>query len=484
MSTERLVADGIIFYSDGGAQPNPGYAGYGVHGYFYVNEVPKQGTGLRGWEMTNAGYVDKLDKLEKITPLHYIDTWSALPHPNTNNVAELAGAIECLQVALEHDIKVVNIITDSEYVRKGMTEWITGWVKRNWVKSTGEPVPNKVWWVQLLELEQQVKAKGIEVIWGWIKGHDGHLGNELSDQLATMGRIAATFDTAARGTDLVPAKGYWSKVSSNNPMLSQTSWYFNTHVGGAQQAKDGRTIYHLSDDATDAHRGKRVGDTASSVLFLKEPDPVLEMVRLAQDAVDDSTFNWVIVGKLDNILSSQTYGPLKKFGHYRIHRRGHKLDLSDVKKTAITEMQNPPGLAFRAVESLTTLSNILQEYLDGNDAYHVTDITSQLYDADVKKKKIVKKLKPTITTSTRVLLINEALHRVGNEPETVPVKLTVGIDIAKRNTLSALAASDPTVKLITWKESGVAFRFATIIETHDDVGIWAGVHSNIHLLIK
>lgn len=484
MTEEVIIADGVVFYSDGGAAPNPGYAGYGVHGYFYNNEVPKQGQGLRGWELTNEGYVESLGKLSKVTPLNYVDAWSALPYPNSNNVAELAGAVACLKIALRGEVKEVRIVTDSNYVRKGITEWVDGWVKRNWVKASGEPVPNKDWWVQLLDLETQIRDKGVDVVWAWTKGHDGHIGNENADQLATMGRIAARDDTSASGVDIVPAKGYWSKGRGCNPLLAQTSWYFNTHVGGKRLSNCGRVVYHMTTDAEDDHKGKRVGDLATSVIYLKEPDPVLEMIRTAQDAVDPSTFNWVVIGRLDNILSSGNYAPLLKYGRYRVHRDGRKLDLVDVKKTALTRVQDPPGLAFRAVESLSTLSTILEEYLDGSEVYQVTDLTDQLYDVEIKKKKEVRKLKPSITTSTRVLLVDNVLYRVGKKVETTSIKLTVAIDTARRNMLSAIAGNNPKVKLITWKESDVAFRYATVVETDDDVGIWCGIHSNVHLLVK
>jgi ribonuclease HI len=84
--------------------------------------------------------------------------------------------------------KRCNIIvyTDSEYVRKGITEWITGWKKRGWRTADGKPVKNEDLW---RELEAQVLAHQVE--WRWVKGHSGDPGNERADGLANRGAAEA-----------------------------------------------------------------------------------------------------------------------------------------------------------------------------------------------------------------------------------------------------------------------------------------------------
>ena len=73
----------------------------------------------------------------------------------------------------------VRIVTDSQYVVKGMTEWLPGWIKRNWLTSQKKPVLNKNLWKEILRLSKQHKIE-----WKWIKGHNGHPYNERCDQLA------------------------------------------------------------------------------------------------------------------------------------------------------------------------------------------------------------------------------------------------------------------------------------------------------------
>lgn len=95
----------------------------------------------------------------------------------TNNKMELTAVIEALKT-LKRRCKVV-VTTDSQYVVKGMNEWIAGWIKKGWVNSKKEPVLNRDLWEALLDA-----ASKHDVEWRWIKGHAGHIENERCDILA------------------------------------------------------------------------------------------------------------------------------------------------------------------------------------------------------------------------------------------------------------------------------------------------------------
>jgi len=95
----------------------------------------------------------------------------------TNNRMELIGAIAGLE-ALTRPCRV-RVTTDSEYVKKGMTEWIEGWVKRGWKNTQKKAVANRDLWERLLELADQHQVE-----WHWVRGHDGHAENERCDALA------------------------------------------------------------------------------------------------------------------------------------------------------------------------------------------------------------------------------------------------------------------------------------------------------------
>jgi ribonuclease HI len=102
----------------------------------------------------------------------------------TNNRMELTAVIRAL-AALKRP-SVVEIYTDSQYVRNGITEWLAQWKRRGWRTADGKPVKNIDLW-QALEHE----AGRHEIKWHWVRGHAGHDGNERADELANRGVTSA-----------------------------------------------------------------------------------------------------------------------------------------------------------------------------------------------------------------------------------------------------------------------------------------------------
>jgi ribonuclease HI len=142
----ETAAPTVVVYTDGACKGNPGRGGWGV------------------W-MVSGQHERELWGGEMLT---------------TNNRMELTAVIQAL-ASLKRRCKVV-IYTDSEYVRKGITEWIVGWKRRGWKTADNKPVKNDDLWRKLEELET-----GHEVEWRWVKGHAGDPGNERADGLANRG---------------------------------------------------------------------------------------------------------------------------------------------------------------------------------------------------------------------------------------------------------------------------------------------------------
>jgi len=135
--------DIVEIFTDGACSGNPGPGGYGA--------ILKWG--------------DEVKEISGCDP----DT--------TNNRMEMMAVIEAL-CQLKRPSTVI-LTTDSRYVIKGMTEWISGWIKRNWKNSQKKPVLNRDLWEQLLQ-----HSKPHKISWKLIKGHNGHSENERCDQLA------------------------------------------------------------------------------------------------------------------------------------------------------------------------------------------------------------------------------------------------------------------------------------------------------------
>ena len=135
-------------YTDGACSGNPGVGGWGA-----VLLAEKNNKIIKRKEIS-GGLVD-----------------------TTNNQMELIAAIETLK-ALKKSTEIC-IITDSNYVKKGITEWLPSWKKNNWKTSSKKEVKNRKLWEELEELVNRNK-----VDWLWVKGHAGNIENERADFLA------------------------------------------------------------------------------------------------------------------------------------------------------------------------------------------------------------------------------------------------------------------------------------------------------------
>jgi ribonuclease HI len=133
----------------------------------YTDGACKGNPGPGGW-----GAVLEIDGHER-------EMYGGAP-ATTNNRMELTAVIEALS-ALKRPCRVV-LHTDSQYVQKGITEWIGGWKARGWKTAAKEPVKNVDLWQKL-----DAVVRGHEIRWVWVKGHAGHDGNERADALANKG---------------------------------------------------------------------------------------------------------------------------------------------------------------------------------------------------------------------------------------------------------------------------------------------------------
>ena len=97
----------------------------------------------------------------------------------TNNIMELTAAVVALKQLKEPC--EVTLTSDSQYLVKGMTQWIEGWAKKGWLTAAKQPVKNKDIWLELNKLNKIHK-----ISWKWVRGHQGHVENERCDLLANM----------------------------------------------------------------------------------------------------------------------------------------------------------------------------------------------------------------------------------------------------------------------------------------------------------
>ena len=145
-----MNADTIYIYSDGACKGNPGPGGWGAL-------------------LVTDGHRKEICGGEANT---------------TNNRMEMTAVIRALE-SLKRP-SAVEVHTDSQYVQKGISEWMAGWKRRNWRTADGKPVKNQDLWLQLDALSQLHRIE-----WKWVRGHNGHPENERADELANQGVLQA-----------------------------------------------------------------------------------------------------------------------------------------------------------------------------------------------------------------------------------------------------------------------------------------------------
>ncbi len=148
----------VVVYTDGACRGNPGPGGWGAI----------------------LNYKDREKRL------------TGAEARTTNNRMELMAAISALEALTRPS--AVALHTDSQYVQKGITEWLPGWVKRGWRTADRKPVKNADLWQRL-----QAACAPHRVAWHWVKGHAGHAGNELADALANEAIDALMRERASGG---------------------------------------------------------------------------------------------------------------------------------------------------------------------------------------------------------------------------------------------------------------------------------------------
>ena len=137
----------IKVYTDGACKGNPGPGGWGVYIQSNVDEK---------------------------------ELYGGSPE-TTNNQMEMQAALEALKHLKDED-EIIELYTDSNYLRQGITEWIHKWKKNNWKTAAKKPVANRDLWLEISDLNEKMTVE-----WNWVKGHAGDPGNERADELANIG---------------------------------------------------------------------------------------------------------------------------------------------------------------------------------------------------------------------------------------------------------------------------------------------------------
>lgn len=461
----------VTLYTDGSTAPkNPGPSGYG----FYA--VYEDGSAYDGY-----GPIGEL---------------------KTNNVAELLAAFHGISFLLTlPDIKKIIVISDSSYFIDG-TKSLNKWKLKQWKTSTEKEVANKEEWILLDNLFSTAKNNTIELVFKWVRGHNGNVGNTRADNNANLGRkavldkalepviifneasdkpIAIITDTATK-----KAKAKTITESRINPLVNANKWIFDTNRNYFDTAT-GYYVYTLSSyKESDKLAGKNIGkpnpNTRYSIVLLKEPIKELEKIKVMYNNVFEGG-NVPISGDLAKITQSKIWGTLMDDNATALKGR----TIVHESSTALSKIIYPPLLVFRLEEIFTKGMLLLSKAFISktNTDSFIVDITDKLIDVSDKGKLSVKS---SYTNTARILEINDIA--INEAIPTFDVKLIPGTDLITRGGLSNLIKYYKTdIKLyllltdLVIKDTPIkSYNVATVIEAGGDKAIYYSADSSYRII--
>lgn len=505
----------LVAYPDGGAIPNPGAAGFGVHGYYFdidfqvdkatllgnpfiiqeiQNRVSYCTPTTKGYESCDNLSVPKNKAVTFAKPLGYIDICDHLGSIETNNVAELHGLLQIYMFAAKNEeIKEICVLPDSKYVLDTMEIYVKSWKRNNWLKSDGIEPKNLLLIQELDQYQDALKGRGCKIEFKWVKGHSGDLGNGMADYFASIAvnagqeylRAGVVNNHRVKLLEEVSSdKGYWTKDVVRHPFLGFRRTYFNR----VKSKNEPGHYFMIEPSETDMMIGKRANE-AYSVVRLNKPCELLENVISAQGQFGQEE-NRVILGLMDRIYNKFTSKFSLWFGRRAFFGSANRREVLFRDMSPVALEHNPPLLIYRATEILLNLDSLLDEFLvqtgkterdmeSEENSYLcpvIEDITTEFYNVEDKKTGGDISRKLTLRPEFTVGYKNHILHKekvIGGKVLNLKFPLVLGMDVPNRNQLKRLEVDLPNVYLLTWHDSGVTLRYAFVIDCVSGVGIWS-----------
>jgi ribonuclease HI len=497
--------DGIVLYTDGSFRQNK--AGWGIHGYTY-NDVAMKSKAATKQQPTARGYED-VEAKDTVTVIEYIDGYGKIEGKATNNTAELGAAIGAFEYALTTPAKSMVMRMDSEYVRKGISSWIPGWQRNNWVKPDGLPVANKDYWLRLIDLKASWLEPKRKLELQWIKGHSNDTGNDKADANALLGANHETkyvVKPAGEAADPVVAGSMTNPVLVEveaavinkpkkqpvNPLVLESRLLFGFNTG---EKPDG--FYYMfnlgrssnygakpKDSAKDKLAkadlliGRPISDATFGVYKALEPDEFIESL-IDMHAKEMPSVNPELgVINLANVYSAQIRSRLDNSGSTLLTKHTDILTLATGDHKLISRTLNPPRRANEAVAKFQILQRQLEDYLSGRKSMgvDVIDVTDLFFEQVTSGKKEIRQLKKTITQNTQAV---EATVKF--RERDVKIKLVLNIDIPSRNQLNRIGAGYSKVALLITAVGPMAYSYATAFVTDDGSAIYQSPYTQFIL---
>ena len=494
---EPIAPTGAVCYADGSSSPNPGYTGSGIHGYLYTTELGKKGTGLKTHLITNKGYVPKgveLSERNIVQPTKYFNGFSSSLEIGTNNYAEINAIYDTLIYLDKYNLKNIHILSDSEYARRGFTEWLPIWKSKNWVKSDGAPVQNATMWKKLLITLEEQKNKGTVFTTEWVKGHNEIFGNIQADNLASLASNYSINKIAQNSVETSDADGYWKKKVYKHPFFIYQSIFFNSEPNYNKVG-----IYYINDKFDPkAIIGNRNNTACVGIVILANPDRCIETIKDKHFKIANGAESLINI-RTDKLFDQEVYESILNHGEIALLNR-KRMDLDWLDKEPISTEEYPPGKSFVAVNNINMIEKILFRFLHvkvnkektlsfpfpisieettdeiiHNTSFGIQDITLKFFNEEGIKKDLLNNESLNFEVP---FTLNDTISKNYN----LKVLLKLGMDLPTRSNLKSLEDPSTKIWLILWRESINSVRYCIISTCSNAIGIWSNIYPNLILL--
>ncbi|AXH70751.1 ribonuclease H [Vibrio phage BONAISHI] len=416
--------------------------------------------------------------------------WQGMVEGTTNNRAEMKGLDALLQIAVENKWQHVTAYLDSQIVIKGITKNIHNWKKNNWIKQDGNPVKNQDLWIELEATYSAFKKAGIVLVIEWVKGHNGVRGNEIADQMAKRGLAASLagdytpyiedLNATVAPTDVgaTEPKKKSKKAPPYNPLICGSSVLDTTNYGTHVPEVVFTANWNTPDKDDIPHRfvGVASADRFEGAVVLKEPEPILELVRQAQAEVCPTDIHIPVVYNWSKIVSAKNWKVFHEQG------RGALLptDRGDLNfwdnDTEISYQFFVPRMAWFSIDSMNTRLSFIDQYRNKSDNLIVEDVTAMFADISEKGK---------YTITDRMKLARRMDHIV-KHPKTgkdLIIPMVQGKSIPDKNTFGRIIKQDKefSCHIILHSVTATTMRWSLIVETPSGIGCYDGPDTNLLL---
>ena len=488
----------IIAYCDGGANPNPGLAGFGVHAsvvYYEGKSVAVSGK----YAVTSLGYQLKTEIGSDIAKRHVIketrliptdnnemipmvmgevfDFYGCTEWSNTNNQAELDGAITALEkipIIVESlpdtEIKDVLLLLDSTYTLLFLKKMIVN-------KFNLKEVDKNKGHVARLEKAYLAIKDDYKISVGKVLAHDTNLGNNQADMLATMGVFKRTSQNGNHTdvTEIIHTKDkYWNDSKFDTDLLYTKQLFSFTPV---KNSTPGLYFGINYKDLTDM--GKKISNVTYSILKLPEPDTmVTKIASMIKEKLNTGYFPYVL--NLNIITNKKVLRDFLRYGSDFV-RASKKRDYNIKTATGlvIAQVLEQPALSTVVMHRFSELHRFTDSIVEGKDLYNTKtiDITDYIYEVNSKNKNIIK---PEFVNDKYVIKVP---YKHSEDFRAITIRVRPNLDLPSRNKLKRLESKKPNVKLVlTWEND--IMEYSLLLKLEDGTIIYSSnVYAN-KLILK